>query len=258
MKKICVLIVFLCFISGSVFAKPANVKSENVMNDRKMEQSFFISLGYVAVTGNAETSTGNVELEHKFSYNKFLFVTSGKFIFTDVDSEDGTQTRKTEKYNAAFKFNYNIDNQKSYFANLSWERDIPSGIEKSFSLASGLDITTLFSKNHKIKTGFGIEAFNESRIHEDSYNSTDKIAGYMQVLYNVQLSENNFLVVENQSRMNFSDREDYRVTNNISYLSHINKTLALKVIYNYDYKNLPVEGKKKLNTTTTVSLMFKF
>jgi putative salt-induced outer membrane protein YdiY len=261
MKKRILQILFITLIlANGLSAEP--LLTQNTSEDKNIQktkqQSISLSLGYVSVTGNADTATGNIEFEHKLNYKKFVFVTAGKFIFTDVDSEDGTTTRKTEKYNAAFKLNYNISKTKGYFANLVWERDVPSGISKSFSLASGMDITKIFSKDNKLKTGFGIEAFNETRISDTDSEKSDRIAGYMQVEYAVKLSQNNFLKIENQSRMSFSDNEDYRITNNISYISHINKILALKVIYNHDYKSLPVEGKEKVNTTTTISLMFKF
>ncbi len=259
-KKITYGLVIAFLLVNNLIAEPLLTSSgANDKNAQKIKkQSISLSLGYVSVTGNADTATGNIEFEHKLNYKKFVFATTGKFIFTDVDGDDGTTTRKTEKYNAAFKLNYNISKTKGYFANLVWERDVPSGISKSFSLASGMDITKIFSKDNKLKTGFGIEAFNETRISDTDSESSDRIAGYMQVEYAVKLSSNNFLKIENQSRMSFSNNEDYRITNNISYISHINKILALKVIYNHDYKSLPVEGKEKVNTTTTISLMFKF
>lgn len=258
MNKIIIVLIFVFHMFSFCVCDPIKENLEKTTKNDKEDQSFFISLGYASITGNAEAETGNLEFEHSFTYKKFQCVTTGKFIFTDLKDEDGIVTRKTEKYNAAIKSNYIIKNNKSFFGNVSYEKDKPSGIYNSLSLASGLDFTALFSKNHKIKTGFGLEAFSEEKIENDIFSTHDKIAGYMQVLYNVKLSENNFLKVENQSRIDFSDNDDYRITNNLSYLSHINKTLALKVIYNHDYKSMPVEGKEKVNTTTTVNLVFKF
>lgn len=254
-RIIILLVLILNFSFQNIISEPLKEKENE---NSKLKQKIVLSLGYVSVTGNTNTASGNIEFEHQLNLNKLQIISDGKFIFTDLETEDGTITRKTEKYNASVKFNYKVKNKKSFFANIGWERDVPSGIDESFSLASGVDFTNTFSKEHSLKTGFGVEAFNEKKINNEIIESSNQLAGYLQVLYNVKLSENNYLKIENQSRMNFNDNEDYRITNNISYLSHINKTLAFKVIYNHDYKNLPVSGKEKINTTTTVNLVFKF
>jgi len=76
--------------------------------------------------------------------------------------------------------------------------------------------------------------------------------------YRYFLNKDNTLKFGNESRMSLPNNEDYRLTSTLSYMSTINHTLALEISYQQQYRNLPVDDKRKSDTTTTINLLFSF
>lgn len=247
------LIICLLF---SIFSNP--VRSEPTVSTGR-DTGLTVSVGYVATNGNSETTTGNFKGNYHWKWGRLNFVAFGSYLFTDVSNQEtGVKSRDTEKIEAGVKSDYTIANRSSIFTNVAWRKDEPSGIEHNFSLASGYGCTFLDSDQARLKAGVGLEGFQEEKIVEGNHISNSAIAVYFQVDYRYRFNKDNEMKFGNESRMSLSDNNDYRVASTLSYVSAINHTLALEVSYQHNYKNLPVEDKRKSDSTTTVNLVFHF
>lgn len=248
-----VLIVCLFFSICSSSGQARSIASEGG------DASLTISIGYVSTSGNSETSTGNFKSNYYTKWGRLHFTAYGSYLFTDViNQETGVKSRDTEKIEVGIKTDYTIRNKSSIFTNIAWRKDEPSGIDHDISLASGYGCTFLDSSQSKLKGGVGLEGFQEEKIIEGDHILNSALAIYFQVDYLYHFNEDNMLKFANESRMNLSENNDYRLANAISYVSVINHTLALEVSCRHNYKNLPVDNKRKTDTTTTVNLVFRF
>ena len=242
------LVLILCI--GSVFADEPSGEPDT---------SLTVSLGYVSTSGNSKTTTGNFKSSYMAKWKKFDFGANASFIFTDVkDLDTGETSRNTEKYTVLLKSDYRIAKKGSVFLNLGWQKDRPSGIQNNFSIASGLGRTLKDTKIAKLKFGLGLEGFRETKIINEVESTNSRMAMYFQLDYQYRFNPQNTIRITNETRMSFSNYNDYRVTTAISYVSAINHTLALEVAFQDNFKNLPVEGKQKSDTISTVNLVFKF
>ncbi|NOZ12994.1 MAG: DUF481 domain-containing protein [Acidobacteria bacterium] len=246
------IIISILAVSCSFgYAGPAPEKGEDT--------ALTVSIGYVSTSGNSETRTGNFRSDFHTQWGRLDFMVYGSYLFTDVTNrETGVKSRDTEKIETGIKTDYKIRDKSSIFTNVVWRKDEPSGIAHNLSLASGYGCAFLDDSRTKLKAGIGLEGFQEEKIVEGDRISDSALAIYFQVDYRYHFSKNNVLKFSNQSRMSLSDNTDYRLASALSYVSAINHTLALEISYQHNYKNLPVDDKRKTDTTTTVNLVFHF
>ncbi len=225
----------------------------------KGDTGLTVSVGYISTSGNSETTTGNFKFDYHTKWGHLNFLGYGAYLFTDVTNQaTGVNSRDTERLEAGIKTDYALREKSSVFTNLSWKKDIPSGIDHNISLASGYGCTFFDSSQSKLKGGVGLEGFQEETIVEGSHFRDSVLAVYFQVDYRYSFNKDNTLKFGNESRMNLSNNEDYRLSSTLSYISTINHTLALEISYQQQYRNLPVDDKRKSDTTTTINLVFSF
>ncbi|BBB32440.1 hypothetical protein TTHT_0878 [Thermotomaculum hydrothermale] len=251
------LILTICF-NLTVFSSP--ISSETSYSTKgKNEKSLNLAIGYVSLSGNAKSTTGSFKVDFSYVFKKFYFETKAYYIFTDVTNVSTGQTNRTdEKYYFTFKSNYKKGKKSGIFANISWLKNKPAGINKNLSIASGYSRIISDSKKRKGKFGLGFEGFKEEKIIQDSIKTNSSLAAYFEFSFQYAFNNANKLKFENETRVNISDTEDYRLFNNISYSSSLNKNMAIEFNYLHQFKNLPVPGKKKTDTTTTVNIVFRF
>ncbi len=223
------------------------------------EKSLNLAIGYVSLSGNAKSTSGSFKLDYTYTYKKLFFETKAYYIFTDItDVQTGKTNRTDEKYYLTLKSNYKKGKKSGIFANISWLKNKPAGINKNLSIASGYSRIIADSKRKKGKFGIGLEGFKEEKIIDKSIKTNSIFAAYFEFSFQYSFNDSNKVKFENETRVNISNNDDYRLFNNISYSSAINKNLAIEFNYLHQFKNLPVPGKKKTDTTTTVNLVFRF
>ncbi|RLE15757.1 MAG: hypothetical protein DRJ14_09755 [Acidobacteria bacterium] len=253
-RRLCNSLIIFSFLAMLPFPGRANpaLKSDG-------GTGLTVSIGYVSTSGNSETTTGNFKSDFHTRWGRLHFKAYGAYLFTDVtNQESGVKSRDTEKIEAGVKTDYSIAEKSSIFTNIVWRKDEPSGIDHNISLASGYGRTFFDTDQSMLKGGAGLEGFQEEKLIDGSHITDSALAIYFQVDYRYRFSKNNTLKFSNESRMSLSDNNDYRVANALSYVSAINHTLALEISYQHNYKNLPVNNKRKTDSTTTVNLVFHF
>ncbi len=253
------LIVFaLLFINLNLF--PLSIEGgSNYSTEKGKEKSLSLAIGYVSLSGNAKSTSGSFKLDYTYTYKKLFFETKAYYIFTDItDVQTGKTNRTDEKYYLTLKSNYKKGKKSGIFANVSWLKNRPAGINKNLSIASGYSRIIADSEKKKGKFGIGLEGFKEEKIIDKTIKTNAIFAAYFEFSFQYSFNDSNKLKFENETRVNISNNDDYRLFNNLSYSSAISKNLAIEFNYLHQFKNLPVPGKKKTDTTTTVNLVFRF
>lgn len=253
-------LILFAVILFSCFAFSLSSEGEgNYSTGNGNKKSLNLAIGYVSLSGNAKSTSGSFKVDYSYTYKRLYLETKAYYIFTDVtDMETGLTNRTDEKYYFTVKTNYKKGKKSGIFANISWLKNKPAGINKNLSIASGYSRIIANSEKKKGKFGIGFEGFKEEKIIEESIKTNSSFAAYFEFSYQYTFNDSNKLKFENETRVNVSNSEDYRLFNNISYSSSINKNLAIEFNYLHQFKNLPVPGKKKTDTTTTINVVFRF
>ncbi len=223
------------------------------------KQGLNLALGYVSLSGNAKSETGSFKVDYQFLFKKIYFECRAYYIFTDItDVKTGKTNRTNEKYYITLKSNYKKGKKSGIFTNLTWYKNRPSGINKNLSIAGGYSRILIDNDRKKSKFGLGVEGYKEEKIINFNLKSNSSIAAYFEFSYAYAFNKSNRLKFENETRINVSNTTDYRLSNNFSYSSALNEKMAIEINYIHQYKNFPVPGKKKTDTTTTINLVFRF
>ncbi len=223
------------------------------------KQRLSIALGYVSISGNSKSTSGNLKAAWRFTTGKLRFDTDASFFFTDItDGETGDEYRKAERYQFSLKGDFRIWDKGGIFATLGWLKNEPAGIEQNYSLATGFSRTLTEGGPLHVEGGLGVEGFRETRLQTEGPEEVSRMAAYMELDVAWRLNDHNEVKFGNESRMSLSNGEDFRLASVLSYHSSINAKLAVEVAYEHQYKNLPVEGKGTTDAVTTVNLVFKF
>lgn len=228
-------------------------------HEKASPQRLSFALGYVSISGNSKSTSGNLKAAWRFTTGKLRFDTNASFFFTDItDGNTGDEYRKTERYQLAVKGDFRIWDKGGIFATLGWLKNEPAGIEENYSLATGFSRTLTEGGPLRVEGGLGVEGFRETRLQTEGPEEVSRMAAYMEVDVAWRLNDHNEVKFGNESRMSLSNGEDFRLASVLSYHSSINSKLAVEVAYEHQYKNLPVEGKGTTDAVTTVNLVFKF
>ena len=251
---------FLIFFLALTIVNASPIKAGgNYSTEEGKKHELSLALGYVSFSGNAQSETGSLKVRYAFVFKKLFIETKAYYIFNDItDISTGETNRTDEKYSLAVKTNYKMGKKSGVFTNLSWYKNKPAGINQNLSVAGGYSKILVDTDKKKGKLGIGVEGYKEEKIIEDEIKTNSSLAAYFEFGYELKFNDANKLKFENESRMNLSDSEDYRLENNLTYSSAINKKIAIEFNYIHQYKNLPVPGKKKTDTTTMINVVFRF
>ena len=257
-RRLCAVSVFVFLFFNIVFASP--IKSNAAYSTEKgKKKNLNLSIGYVSLSGNAKSTTGSFKLDYTYTVKKLYIETRSYYVFTDItDINTGETNRTDEKYYLTVKSNYKKGKKSGIFTNISWLKNKPAGINKNLSVASGYSRIMWSGDKKKGKFGLGVEGFKEEKIIDGGIKTNSSFAAYFEFSFQYSFNDSNKLKFENETRVNFSDTNDYRISNDISYSSSISKNLAVEFNFLHQFKNLPVPGKKKTDTTTTVNIVFRF
>ncbi len=257
-NKIGGFFLITCLVVSNAYPSPINAGG-NYSTKKGQKHELSLALGYVSFSGNAQSETGSLKIRYAFIFKKLFVETKAYYIFNDItDINTGETNRTDEKYSLAVKTNYKIGKKSGVFTNLSWYKNKPAGINQNLSIAGGYSKILVDSDRKKGKLGIGIEGYKEEKIIENNIKTNSSLAAYFEFGYELKFNHSNKLKFENESRMNLSDSQDYRLENNLTYSSAINKRIAIEFNYIHQYKNLPVPGKKKTDTTTMINVVFRF
>lgn len=208
-----------------------------------------ISLGYLATSGNSETTTSNAqfELNHTTGFWHYLLRVGAN------RASEGDETTQ-ERYTAFGKVEYNITEHDYAFGAVDWAKDLFGGIRERTSVAAGygrrlIDTST---QSLDLEIGAGYRWLQEQKPSLEEHSSAI-IRGGLSYLYNFS-DDSTFeqiLTVESGSH---NTHVESLSTFKFTLVENLFAKLSYTVIRNSDVP----DGAENTDTYTAISVAYEF
>jgi putative salt-induced outer membrane protein YdiY len=239
------------FFVGSVEESPGGGCSKEVGNCENRWQAN-VELGYVAVTGNSETTSVNGAFKAKYEIHKWRHAAELKTIF---GTESGVT--KTEKYFAQVKSDYKFNSRAYGYLLADYDKSRFSGFDYQTSATLGMGYRFIGNAKHTLdaEMGFG---YRQSKIEDTvivsgqgQTESVARLAGqYVWVLSKTAKFE---------QKMSTEIGEDNTISKFLSSLTaNINEHMAMSVSYEIKKQSEVPLGSKDTDTVTSFTLVYNF
>lgn len=202
--------------------------------------------GYVKTGGNSDVTTvsGSDKLEH----------TTGAWAFTQ---EAGAVWGETDGVESAGRYGFSLRADRSLNARLSaygltaWRRNTFAGISRQFDEGVGLSWKAVVTKPHSLdlEAGVGLNQ-RTTTLDEDQNFGTARGAA----VYGYDFAQKSHFEARGAYLLNLKDTQDSEGNARFSLTAPVAGSLALKVSYDLAYRNQPLPGLEKLDTTFGVGI----
>ncbi len=205
------------------------------------------SLGYLATTGNSESTSVNASTEISYESGKWKH-TADAIALGSKDDVDTT----AEAYQLGWKTDYSIREFDYLFGEVRWQKDKFSGYDQQLSESVGYGRRVLNNDKHMLNVEVGVGAKQSDLRDGTSQNETILLGG---LDYTWQLSET--ASFGQDVRIEAGDENTY--LESVSALNaKVFENLALVLSYTVrNNSDVPV-GSEKTDTFTAISLEYAF
>ncbi len=206
--------------------------------------------GYVKTGGNSDVTTvsGTDKLVRK----------AGPWAFTQ---EAGAVWGETDGVESAGRYFFGLRADRDLNARLSayglasWRRNTFAGISRQFDEGVGLSLHAVTTKPHTLDLEAGA-GLNQRRtvLEEDQSFGTARVGA----LYGYDFSAKARFEARGAYLFNLKDSQDSEGNGRFSLAAPVAGSIALKVTYDIQYRNKPLDGLKKTDTTFGVGIQATF
>ena len=203
-------------------------------------------LGYVKTGGNSDvtTVTASDKLEQK----------NGDWAFTQ---EAGAVWGETDGVESAGRYGFGLRADRSLGPRLSayglaaWRRNTFAGISRQFDEGVGLSWKAVITKPHSLdlEAGLGLNQ-RTTTLNQDQNFSTARGAA----VYGYDFAQKSRFEARGAYLLNLKDTDDSEGNARFSLTAPVAGVIALKVGYDLSYRNQPLPGLEKLDTTFSVGV----
>jgi putative salt-induced outer membrane protein YdiY len=205
---------------------------------------------YVNTAGNSEvqTLTGNEKVEYK----------SGKWLWTqDAAAVWGTDdgVENAGRYYAGLRADYAVATRLSLYGLATWRRNTFAAIKRQFDEGLGVSYHVLIPNPHQLdlEAGAGLSQ-RENTLGESDDFSTGRLAA----LYRYYFREKTYFEANGIYLANFEEPDDYEYDIKSALVAPLSGILALKLGYNYHYRNQPPAGVKTWDSTFAAGIQVTY
>ena len=231
------------FVASLALAGPLFAAEEK--EDDPLEGN--VKLGYLATTGNTETSSLNTSFEAKYVAGDWHHEAMASAINA---SENKVTT--AEAYETGWKSGWNFSDRDYVFGRLNWRKDRFGGFDTQFSQTVGYGRRIIVTDAHSLdgELGFG------ARQSEDQLGvSTNETIGTGALRYKWKFSDTS----EFGQTLRFEAGSDNTFSESVTSIT-ARLIGALNLVASYTIRNnsdVPV-GTEKTDTRTAISLEYAF
>lgn len=239
MKKVCSTVaVFLGLVNTAVWAEESRSWSASS------------ELGGSTTSGNSESSTLKAKLavEHRLADWKNKYQAS--FLYSD-DKEKKT----ANKWKLSAKGNYLFNDESSLFVLSEFDGDEFADYDLTSVLSTGYT-RRLYQQQDSFLDGDigpGVKVMDRK---SDSTETTAVV--HLGAVYEVALSEHSTFTQELITDIALSDGNSSVSTSESAVTSNVFDNLKMKLAYNIKHNSRPGEDKEKVDTVTSVTLLYTF
>jgi putative salt-induced outer membrane protein len=210
-------------------------------------------LGYLATSGNTNSSNLNSGFEISYTKNQWVHGLTTAAIFASTeDVATGEEVTTAEAYEAAWKSQRNFGEHNYMFGQLDWRKDRFSGYDQQFAQVVGYGRRLVDKEKHKLNAEIGAGA-RQSDLADGTQEDETVVRGALD--YKWQLSETSAF----QQRLTIESGNENTYTESVTRLSaSLIGNLAL--VASYTLKNnseVPV-GIEETDKFTALSLEYTF
>ena len=203
-------------------------------------------LGYVKTGGNSDVTT--VTAADK------LEQTNGAWAFTQ---EAGAVWGETDGVESAGRYGFGLRADRSLGPRLSayglaaWRRNTFAGISRQFDEGVGLSWKAVITKPHSLdlEAGVGLNQ-RTTTLHQEQNFGTARGAA----VYGYDFAQKSRFEARGAYLLNLKDTDDSEGNARFSLTAPVAGVIALKVGYDLSYRNQPLPGLEKLDTTFSVGV----
>jgi len=238
--RLTLITLFLCL--------PAMAETEVPTPKPEWEGSAEASL--LLTSGNTDITTGGLGLSS--TYRPDPWTVGAKLNY--LSSKD-SGTLKAESFSTDVRGERKLTDPLAVFVLFTYLKNRFTGFDDRYGAEAGLSYQLLQQAEHTLSTeaGFGILKENRTDASGDSFAT-----GRLAVDYKWKFSPTADFTTQVAYLDNLKTMKDWRLSNTNSVTAILTNLFSLRVSFKVDYINVPVTGKKKTDTTTTVALVAKF
>lgn len=206
--------------------------------------------GYVSTAGNSDvqTLTGTEKLEYK----------TGRWLWTqDAAAVWGTDhgVENAGRYMVGLRGDREITKRLGIYALGMWRRNTFSAIARQFDEGAGLVYHALIPNPHQfdLEAGAGLSQRRTTLGVQEDFG-TARLAA----LYRYYFREKTYFEGAGIYLANFKNSDDYEWDAKTALVAPLSGILALKIGYNYHYRNAPPVGFKKWDSTFATGIQVTY
>ena len=205
---------------------------------------------YVNTAGNSEvqTLTGNEKIEYK----------TGKWLWTQDAAavwgkDDGVEN--AGRYYAGLRADYALATRLSVYGLATWRRNTFAAISRQFDEGVGLAYHALIPNPHQldVEVGAGLSQRRNTLDESDEFAT-----GRLGLLYRYYFREKTYFEANGIYLANFEEADDYEYDVKSALVAPLSGILALKLGYNYHYRNAPPAGVKTWDSTFAAGIQVTY
>lgn len=233
-------------ISGIILSLMSGV----AISSEKKVWSASAELGGTMTTGNTDTST----LKAKIDATHRIINWENKY-YADVLYSEDQENKTASRWKIGAQGNYIFDEVSGIFILTELEQDQFSDYDSITSAAAGYS-RRIFSKESSVLDGAigpGIKFFD---LKNGSNEKTSIL--HLSITYENKLSETSIFTQRMTSDVAFEDEKSTLSRSETAITANVIGELAMKLGFIVRHDNQPGAGKEKIDTETTITLLYSF
>ena len=236
----------LALAAIALMAAPQPAAAEDAAPEKPTK--YALDGAYVKTGGNTDVTSisGGDKLSH----------TTGSWLFTQEfravwGETDGIET--AGKYGASLRSDFKVAPQLSAYGLGSWRRDAFAGISRQFDEGVGLSWHAVAGKPHELdlEGGVGLLQRLDTQGVQDDFST-----GRAGARYKYSFTDKSYFEGRGSYVVNLEDSEDSQGDAALAIVAPISGGLSMKLGYDVAYRNRPLPGLEKTDTTFSAGIQF--
>lgn len=237
----------IAVLSGVIALSHSAAAQENPAAEDAGPWSGKAALGYLATSGNTDSSSLNSQFEVGYEHDKWQHILDATAIKADENDQS-----TAEAYKIGWKSEYSFSEADFLFGRVTWRKDLFSGYDQQLSQTVGYGRRLIETDKHHLSVELGVGA-RQSELRDGS--SESEVIGRAGGLYRWQLTETSRFTQE----LSIESGDTNTYTESITAIrTRLLGDFAL--VASYTIKNnsdVPV-GIDKTDTYTALSVEYAF
>ena len=239
-------ILLLAFLAGVISARRAGAADEPPPKPLKAAGDF----GYVSTAGNSDVKTLTSSDKIEYTTGRWLFTQDGSAVWgTDQGAENAGA------YMLGLRADYKLAERLGVYGLGSWRRNTFAGIARQFDESVGLVYHALTPQPQQLdfEAGVGVTQRHNTLGAQDDFGT-----GRLAAFYRYYFREKAYVEANGAYLSNFKDSEDYETDAKATLVAPLGGMLALKMGYNYHYRNAPPPGFRQWDSTFSSGIQLAY